>query len=111
MLLRREHAGRRPGTGGAPGDHSITVRDPDQIARLKQVYASAKWTPFIDTWPADLVSIAGMQGDEELFSLAFGAGSMLIERVGEKGPLRKSTLDEASANWLQELTRDPQWHD
>lgn len=87
----------------AADPEAIEITDVATIQRLKQLYESARWKPFIDTMPADVVAIKCMQGSDESFRLLFGAG-WLIEWEHEKGAIRKSILDENSRNWLYELT-------
>ena len=81
----------------------IEITDTATIQKLKQLYEQAKWKPFIDTMPADVVAIKCMQGDNESFRLLFGAG-WLIEWEYEKGAIRKSILDKDSHDWLDTLT-------
>ena len=81
----------------------IEITDPETIQQLKQLYEQAKWKPFIDTMPADVVAIKCMQDGDESFRLLFGAG-WLIEWEYEKGAIRRSMLDKDSRNWLYKLT-------
>ena len=81
----------------------IEITDSATIQQLKQLYEQAKWKPFIDTMPADVVAIKCMQDGEESFRLLFGAG-WLIEWEYDNGAIRKSILDADSRDWLYKLT-------
>jgi hypothetical protein len=83
--------------------HPIEITDPSSIRRLKTIYATARWKPFWDTMPNDVVTIKCMQNDEELFQLLYGATWLIEWHDDQRG--RKAILDETSHEWLDELVQ------
>lgn len=80
----------------------IEITDPQEIQKLKQIYAEAKWSPYAATMPSGMIHIDCKQGDKTLFSLLHG--TWLIEWSKDTGPVRKAKLDGEAVAWMQELT-------
>lgn len=83
------------------GKQRIKITDPQEIQKLKQIYAEAKWSPYADTMPSGIIHIDCKQGDRTLFSLLYG--TWLMEWSKDAGPVRKAKLDVESAAWMREL--------
>ena len=76
--------------------HEIT--DAETIDGLRNIYRSAKWRPFIDTEPADQVSIEVYSGTARVLHFRYGAGWLMEES-------RKCILTEDQQKWMTEKIR------
>lgn len=76
--------------------HEIT--DAETVAGLRNIYRTAKWRPFIDTEPADQISIKVYSGTERVLQFRYGAGWLMDES-------RKGILTEDQEKWMTENIR------
>lgn len=76
--------------------HEITDRS--TIEGLRDLYQHAKWRPFIDTQPADQISIKLFHGNEEVLKFRYGAGWLMDES-------RKGVLNEEQRQWMNDNIR------
>jgi hypothetical protein len=79
-----------------------TIADPDSIARIKEIYRTASWKPFLDTKPSRSRWLICKQGEETLVTLVWAG--WLIELDAADNWMRKAKLSESDNQWLAEIT-------
>lgn len=82
------------------GESITRIDDPAVIDRIRHIYASAKWKPYIATLPAKTQRISCMRDDTELFKLDYVGWLMEIEAY-DSG--RYAELSAADREWLDSL--------
>ena len=75
------------------------------IRRLESMFSSAKWRPFIDTVPSDTVRFRALNGDQELFDFAYGAG-WIYDWSSNPRMMDKGIPNEIDRDWMHELVSE-----
>lgn len=78
---------------------AVPIEDPASIARLREIYGSARWKPYIATLPAHVERITCCRGDEILIELDFVG--FLME--GSSDDMWYAELSDEDREWLSQL--------
>lgn len=81
-------------------ESTVRIEDPAAIARLRDIYSSAKWKPYIATLPATMRQISCLCDGNELFKLAYVGWLMEIEAYDD---VRYAELVDVDREWLDGL--------
>ena len=81
-------------------DAIVRIEDPAVIARLRDIYESAKWKPYVATLPANTRRISCLRDRNELFKLDYVGMLMEIEAYDDA---RYAELSDVDREWLDGL--------